>query len=175
LSKAELFHTSRKPGFEIDGSQDLGHFLGNSTSNNTGLNNLYEQDNDSSIHDAFQFTPCGYSSNTILNGESYYTLHVTPEKDWSYASFESNVNSLDFNLHNLEILNKVINVFKPGKFQLNFFTNKFEQKNYLNLMNLSSFGKYKKIDKIVYDLHDYQLLYISFQLNEDELINDLQI
>jgi S-adenosylmethionine decarboxylase len=49
--------------------------------------------------DAYSFTPCGYSSNALLkwgetpaeSGEGYYTIHVTPEKGWSYASFECNV------------------------------------------------------------------------------------
>lgn len=40
-------------------------------------------------HDAHAFAPCGFSSNS-LRGENYYTVHVTPEKGWSYASFETN-------------------------------------------------------------------------------------
>lgn len=164
LIQSNQFNTSRKPGFEIDGTQDLGHFLGNSTSNNTGLNNLYETD---LIHDAFQFTPCGYSSNSIIK-DSYYTLHVTPEKDWSYASFESNIDSKN----NLNILMKVLNIFKPGKFQLNFFTNQYDNLDQFKDLNLKN---YKRIDKIVYDLHHYQLLYISFELIEDTLLQDLKL
>ncbi|KAF5370640.1 hypothetical protein D9758_001853 [Tetrapyrgos nigripes] len=61
--------------------------------------------------DAYSFTPCGYSSNALIkwgddpaylpssnnvNGvsparEGYYTIHVTPEEECSYASFECNV------------------------------------------------------------------------------------
>ncbi|TFY69716.1 hypothetical protein EVG20_g3030, partial [Dentipellis fragilis] len=56
--------------------------------------------------DAYAFSPCGYSSNALLKwghaaedegqdeqhgGEGYYTIHVTPEEGWSYASFECNV------------------------------------------------------------------------------------
>ncbi|KAK0195267.1 S-adenosylmethionine decarboxylase [Armillaria mellea] len=57
--------------------------------------------------DAYSFSPCGYSSNALIKwgedssfapnganthpGEGYYTIHVTPEEGWSYASFECNV------------------------------------------------------------------------------------
>ncbi|KAH3680625.1 hypothetical protein WICPIJ_008196 [Wickerhamomyces pijperi] len=172
--KARDFVTSRKPGFEIDGNQDLGHFLGISTSNNTGLNNIYEGDiQDTIIHDAFSFTPCGYSSNTILDDKYYYTLHVTPEKGWSYASFESNVNTKRFNTNNIEILTKVLKIFNPDKFQLTLFKNL----NYTEseLFSLTSLNGYNKIDRIVYDLGHYQLLYLSFEKDPNTLINGLSI
>jgi S-adenosylmethionine decarboxylase len=44
--------------------------------------------------DSFAFEPCGYSANALVQhgaGEGYYTIHVTPEEGWSYASFECNV------------------------------------------------------------------------------------
>ena len=40
--------------------------------------------------DAFQFEPCGYSANAIIEGDYYWNIHITPEKDFSYASFETN-------------------------------------------------------------------------------------
>jgi S-adenosylmethionine decarboxylase len=44
--------------------------------------------------DAYAFEPCGYSANAFVqcdDGEGYYTIHVTPEEGWSYASFECNI------------------------------------------------------------------------------------
>lgn len=169
--RALQFHTSRKPGFEIDENSDLGHFLGHSTSNNTGLNNLYGSVDE---HDAFAFTPCGYSSNSILDQDSYYTLHVTPEKDWSYASFESNVNPYKYGLDNVDVLYRVLNVFKPHKFQFTLFSSNFG-KDFEALKRFDNIKGYKKVDKILYDLENYQLLYVSYQIDEAELINGLSI
>lgn len=39
--------------------------------------------------DQYWFQPCGYSMNA-LKGDSYATIHVTPEKEQSYISFEMN-------------------------------------------------------------------------------------
>lgn len=169
--RALQFHTSRKPGFEIDEQHDLGHFLGHSTSNNTGLNNLYNHVDE---HDAFAFTPCGYSSNSILNEDSYYTLHVTPEKDWSYASFETNVNPLKYGLNNVDVLYKVLNIFKPQKFQFTLFSSGLG-KDFQALRKLDHIKGYKKVDKILYDLDNYQLLYVSYQIDEAEMMNGLSI
>lgn len=39
--------------------------------------------------DEFWFSPCGYSMNAVM-GDSYGTIHVTPEKDQNYISIELN-------------------------------------------------------------------------------------
>lgn len=168
---AEQFATSRKPGFEIDSHDDLGHFLGSSTSNNTGLNNLYNQ---CDIHDAFSFTPCGYSSNTIMAEDSYYTIHVTPERDWSYASFESNVDPRKYGLSNAEVLLKVLKVFQPAHFQLTLFS-AGDSDNFGQLFKLDTVPNYKKLDKALYDLNGYSLLYASFELVTEPSIAQLEI
>ncbi|KAN0035125.1 hypothetical protein ACTA71_004384 [Dictyostelium dimigraforme] len=64
-----------------------------------------------SIIDDFQFDPCGYSMNGLLN-EFYWTIHITPESHCSYVSFDTNVALADYN----QLLAKVLNVFKPGRF-----------------------------------------------------------
>jgi S-adenosylmethionine decarboxylase len=99
--------------------------------------------------DAYAFDPCGYSSNALLKwgaahsdaykapqfdgsgGEGYYTIHVTPEEGWSYASFECNVplpcrhaNPVDdaTAMPDLQMLvRRVVDIFQPGKITVTMF------------------------------------------------------
>ncbi|CAN0058640.1 unnamed protein product [Scytosiphon promiscuus] len=62
------------------------------------------------------FEPCGYSMNA-LEGRAYYTVHVTPEPDFSYASFETNVRLPDYDA----LVRGVLEVFRPKKFTMTLF------------------------------------------------------
>ena len=66
--------------------------------------------------DETAFTPCGYSMNAILH-DSYFTIHITPEKECSYASFETNTSLKDY----ASMVRNVLNVFKPKRFVLTMF------------------------------------------------------
>ncbi|KAA8494991.1 S-adenosylmethionine decarboxylase proenzyme [Porphyridium purpureum] len=75
-----------------------------------------EEGSPSVIIDAHNFDPCGYSMNGMV-GETYYTIHITPESHCSYVSFETNlVDACDFT----STLHKVISTFKPGRFSVAF-------------------------------------------------------
>lgn len=95
--------------------------------------------------DSYAFSPCGYSANALLKwgethssraedhepgygGEGYYTIHVTPEEGWSYASFECNVplspapapHSRDIpDLGTL--VSRVVGIFRPARLTLTLF------------------------------------------------------
>ncbi|KAH9855205.1 S-adenosylmethionine decarboxylase [Lenzites betulinus] len=90
--------------------------------------------------DAYSFSPCGYSCNALLKwrpdigedpsrpGEGYYTIHVTPEEGWSYASFECNVplptKSTDkpTSVPDLKtLIRRVVDIFRPGRLTLTLF------------------------------------------------------
>lgn len=98
--------------------------------------------------DAYAFTPCGYSSNALIKregeplsesphvppshhpGEGYFTIHVTPEEGWSYASFECNVPlSLSSPGGNnpraipdiTTLVRRVVSIFQPGRITLTLF------------------------------------------------------
>ncbi|TFK75293.1 S-adenosylmethionine decarboxylase [Pluteus cervinus] len=98
--------------------------------------------------DAYSFTPCGYSANALLkwgddsasahppiSGEGYYTIHVTPEAGWSYASFECNVplsvvsndssctgSVTPQSIPDLAtLIQRVVSIFQPGRLTLTLF------------------------------------------------------
>lgn len=58
-----------------------------------------------------QFEPCGYSINAI-SGPEYQTMHITPESDFSFASYETNTPLSNFG----ERMKKVLSVFQPQRF-----------------------------------------------------------
>ncbi|CCD27261.1 adenosylmethionine decarboxylase SPE2 NDAI_0K00700 [Naumovozyma dairenensis CBS 421] len=155
-------------------ADDEGHLLGYNMTKKTKLDKIYENNSGVSFHhDAFAFSPCGYSSNMILDEQYYYTLHITPEKGWSYASFESNVPVKSISLNkqdNIDVMRRVINVFNPKEFCMTFFCKGSSSTSFIKLMNVvEQIPNYSKRDKIVYDLEDYQLLYIRFELKDHDV------
>lgn len=48
------------------------------------------------------------------------TIHVTPEPDFSYVSFETNIPQVSYK----DVIQQVLDIFHPGKFVLTLFTNK---------------------------------------------------
>ncbi|XP_060521205.1 S-adenosylmethionine decarboxylase proenzyme isoform X2 [Cylas formicarius] len=75
--------------------------------------------------DDFLFEPCGYSMNGVTKNcyetseGCYMTIHITPEPEFSYVSFETNVPSSSYG----EIMSRVLDTFRPGKFTVTVFTN----------------------------------------------------
>ena len=59
--------------------------------------------------DDWSFSPCGYSMNAGTD-HYYYTIHITPEIEFSYASFETN----DPAFREPHMLQAVVDVFKPA-------------------------------------------------------------
>ncbi|ODV83978.1 hypothetical protein CANARDRAFT_179717, partial [[Candida] arabinofermentans NRRL YB-2248] len=168
-------HENEFPNMNKD-LEDYGHLLGMKMMEKTGLNNIIPENNDNDNeliikHDAFAFNPCGFSSNTLIDNEYYYTFHITPELGWSYASFETNYP----NYSKFKIVNKIINVLKPGEFFLIFvdeMTHGDDDDVDVNdsdceFNELKSFkiDNYNRFDKISYDLKfNYRLLYSHFKL-----------
>lgn len=84
------------------------------------------------------FEPCGYSANAFKNN-LYATVHVTPEKDQSYISFETN------NLDRLQLqkwLMSVQELFGAQAMDVIYYDN--TQKTPLDLTPLSGFWTHTK-------------------------------
>ncbi|KAK4537996.1 hypothetical protein CDCA_CDCA15G4021 [Cyanidium caldarium] len=65
------------------------------------------------VIDAHLFSPCGYSMNAV-HGDTYFTVHITPEPHCSYVSFESNIAVSTY----AALLRQVLDTFRPGRFSL---------------------------------------------------------
>lgn len=66
--------------------------------------------------DEMAFTPCGYSMNAILH-DAYSTIHITPEPECSYVSFETNTMLDNYS----PMVRNVLTVFKPQRFVMTMF------------------------------------------------------
>ncbi|VDP39723.1 unnamed protein product [Heligmosomoides polygyrus] len=71
------------------------------------------------IHEEL-FDPCGYSMNAFMPYSDHYaTIHVTPEKEFSFASFETNQDHVCL----YKQTKKVLKCFRPGKIMMTVFAN----------------------------------------------------
>ena len=137
-----LSPAASKPFFSPEfGEENTPSTHAQTISSETGISDLFPSH--LTTLDAYSFTPCGYSSNALLKwaqlpsgnqhdkrpeGEGYYTIHVTPESGWSYASFECNVplpvspTRDASSIPDLQTLvRRVVRIFQPAKLSLTLF------------------------------------------------------
>ncbi len=98
------------------------------------------------------FNPAGYSLNA-LRGEEYYTLHVTPEKMGSYASFETNH---DFGMDLTGFVGVIVELFRPRAFDVVTFLPQGEPK-----LKLSG---YQLGDHVVRNIAGYRVTYRQYYI-----------
>ncbi|KAI1505706.1 S-adenosylmethionine decarboxylase [Biscogniauxia marginata] len=161
-----------------------GHALGTVVSNACGLSDVYPCSKypDSRI-DAYLFSPCGFSANGIipapqkLDGDEgvrathYFTVHVTPEPDCSFASFETNVPGGQNGRETSEIIEHVVEIFKPGRFSVTLFeaksTHAYEGAEIPmgvgRIKRMEKINGYRRIDRIVHDFDDYELIFRFYE------------
>lgn len=106
----------------------------------------------------YEFTPCGYSMNGI-QGSSVYTIHVTPEDAFSFASFEAYRYEFkgkgDFN----QVVKKVLDCFGPSQF---IVTVHLSSNSNMDLVDLEVDGRVCKF-KDVKDLGKWgTMIYYSY-------------
>ncbi|CRG87338.1 S-adenosylmethionine decarboxylase [Talaromyces islandicus] len=163
-----------------------GHALGTVVSESCGLSDVYPTSKypDSRI-DAYLFTPCGFSANGVVPapdgkcGTHYFTVHVTPEPQCSYASFETNVPHSQEGRETAEIVKNVVDIFKPGRFTVTLFEakpgvtvdetpspTKFHRSALIQAQKMENIPGYRRVDRIVHDLDGYDLVFRYYERND---------
>ncbi|KAK7745655.1 spermidine resistance protein [Diatrype stigma] len=181
-------HGSQTPLSEYldpEGFTTEGHALGTVVSDVCGLSEVYPTSKypDSRI-DSYLFSPCGFSANGIVpapqkpggDGDArsthYFTVHVTPEPVCSFASFETNVPGGQNGRETSEIVEHVVDIFKPGRFSVTLFEAKPNQATGNEDGVATGVGRskrmekikgYRRVDRIVHDFDDYELVFRFFE------------
>lgn len=172
-------------------SLDKGHALGLALSNKLGLTELFPE----TELDAFAFEPCGYSANAVMprggknDNAGYWTIHVTPEQDSSYASFETNValcsnspsstirdeqTTLELPTNLPTLVRRVVDIFEPGKMSVTLFVSTSEHAEEVegdkavltneDILHALTIKGYKRTDRIAYEFERYNLVFVSFEI-----------
>jgi len=162
-----------------------GHALGTVVTETTGLSGLYPvSDYPEAKIDAYLFTPCGYSANgvipappsTTVDGTApsthYFTVHVTPETAYSYASFETNVPAKALGRNSADVVQQVVDIFKPGRFSVTLFEAKCDlmMDNGITAARqthaMDVIKGYRRMDRIVHDLEGYDLVFRYYERHD---------
>lgn len=139
----------------------------------TGLDQLYPEAN----VDSYLFEPCGYSCNGLLD-DGYYTIHVTPEPQCSYASFETTipvkpVDTPGKNGHGREeavrkLIRQVMDIFQPGSLTITYFSSHSDADQQVDNINklvrtVDQFGGYRRKDKIIHEFEGYDFIFAHYK------------
>lgn len=162
-----------------------GHALGTVVSDTCGLSEVYPSSKypDARI-DAYLFSPCGFSANAVIpapvqeaedggkavNATHYFTVHVTPEPNCSFASFETNVPGGQNGRETTEVIEHVVGIFKPGRFIVTLFeakgcpgAPKTSDPWGLRKGRTEAIAGYRRVDRIVHQFEDYDLVFGFFE------------
>ncbi|PHH92164.1 hypothetical protein CDD83_8647 [Cordyceps sp. RAO-2017] len=175
---------------KLDATEELtteGHALGTVVSESCGLSKVYPASEypDARV-DAYLFSPCGFSANGVIpaptaapadahSSTHYFTVHVTPEPGFSFASFETNVPGGQKGKTTAEIIEHVVGIFRPGRFSVTLFEAKGRGaanpygrgddgfKSLAMQRLVDPVRGYKRIDRIVHDFEDYDLVFRFYE------------
>lgn len=109
--------------------------------------------------DDYLFDPCGYSMNGIGKEGHYMTIHITPQQEFSYVSFETNVPQSSYK----ELISKVLKTFQPEKFVITMFTNEESpsKPNHKEFKYLTQLGEWQQDTNKTCSLKNHDLT-VSF-------------
>ena len=164
-----------------------GHALGTVVSEACGLSDVYPTSRypDGRV-DAYLFTPCGFSANGVIpapgqagTATHYFTVHVTPEPQCSYASFETNVPGRQTGRETVEVIQHVVDIFKPGRFSVTLFEARasnsemdelsqlgdsaievqFNETGTRRSTRMDNIKGYRRVERIVHEFDGYDLVF----------------
>jgi S-adenosylmethionine decarboxylase len=192
---AQKFHLD-----ETDSSVEEGHVHGSVIAENCGLTDIFPVDPHCGGRlDGYAFAPCGFSANAVIatpeiskftshhtSGDSghYFTVHVTPEQGYSYASFETNVPDDMFpGRATGEVVSRIVKGFLPGRMCITKFMSHRCNRHSGDSESENDFGRdsgfvddlrerekrwdwkvdgYRRSEKVVYEFDGYDLVFASF-------------
>ena len=121
------------------------------------------------------------SPNPGTPGGGYFTIHVTPEEGWSYASFECNVPLPITPTHSrptlTSLIRNVVDIFQPDRLSITLFvstpanhglgietgTSETERRAW-EAFGTDLMGKeFERKDRIGYEFDGYDLVFACFQ------------
>ena len=190
--------TTNAQKFHLDTDNKMaqeGHIHGSVVAENCGLTDIFPVDPHCGGRlDGYAFAPCGFSANAVVatpgsqfsssatESGHYFTVHVTPEQGYSYASFETNVPGDMFpGRATGEVVSRVVKGFQPGRMCIT----KFISHRHGDSESESEFGRdsgfvddvrerrwdwkvdgYRRSEKVVYEFDGYDLVFASFVRND---------
>ncbi|MBU0987224.1 MAG: adenosylmethionine decarboxylase [Proteobacteria bacterium] len=114
--------------------------------------------------DSYLFTPYGYSINGI-DQHKYFTVHVTPQPEGSYASFETNVIRNDYS----DVIADVVSIFKPEKFSLLLTTSMDQDCLKLHPTVADAVPSYDTVEKSLYEFDcGYAVTFLNYMIKIDD-------
>ena len=184
---SQLSHSSREQFFHV--GPGTGHERGTSISSKIGIDRLFPASE--MTLDSFGFDPCGYSANAVIGsgmpssapekpGGGYFTVHVTPEQGWSYASFECNIplaitsTSPTSRPDLTSLIRSVVGIFQPSRLSITLFvstpasgsataSSEMERRAWEAFGSDLLEGGYERKDRIGYEFHGYYLVFACFE------------
>lgn len=115
------------------------------------------------VIDAVLFDPCGYSANGLLNN-SYFNIHITPQEECSYVSFETNIKVSCYK----ELISNVLKTFKPGRFLMTLFANEGAPCGFsYRTFQEGAIAGYKRNDLQLSQMKMYNLTYGHYEKIEE--------
>ncbi|CAK6437774.1 unnamed protein product [Pipistrellus nathusii] len=111
-----------------------------------------------SVINATMFQPYGYSMNGMKSDGTYWTIHITPEPEFPYVSFETNLSQTSYD----DLIRKAVEVFKPETCVTTLFANQSSQCRTDQSSSPQKAEGFKSLGCQSATFNDYNFVFTSF-------------